>query len=476
MSRRIVLDWDDRQVRMLALDGHGAGVRFREAQTAPLPDSDRSANNVSQALEPLVAKHRVAKTEAIVLAGNRDVQFRLLRVPPVPADELPDLVRLRAAADFSALDDAAVIDFHPFAHQPSEPQCVLAGRLSAKSAATRREVCKILQLTPVHIVPRGCGLAWLAAELHPKLKTGVHAVVCLRANDIDLVAMRDGAAAVVRSVPLQASDDDELVQSAVREMRRTLAAVTSDLDVDQIESIVWLTGDQRDTDVSKRVGDELGQTIMPLNVDHASEFAGLLGAGKAAAGGKLAIDFLSPKKRLETGAPKRTVALAAAAGLLILAGISWWLYDRVASIERATITTTEQREQIESEVSELAADREHSEKVAAWLATDVNWLDELDRLTMSLRPKELDDKEFDASSDVLLTSLIANKAPGTRGVGGKLALGGRVRDDGVLEAMEQRLRDSHHEVDPKNVISDSQSQPYVWVFQTDIAINPSLPD
>ena len=495
MTPKILIDWDKHQVRLLLLEEQSGRVLVRDARSAPLSGEAASvealAEEIASAFEPLLTSHGRSKSDAIVLVGGRDVQFRLFRVPPVPKDELPDLVRLRATSEFPSVDENGIIDYQRLDSPAGEPQRLLVGYLSGESAMVVRQVCEKLHLTPESIVPRGCGLAALALRRQPDLATGTHVVVGRRPHGIDLVALHQGATAAIRSIPLQAeADETQLVQSAAREIRRTLASVSSELGLNEISSIVWLTNNQDEVARMKLVGREIGQTIESIaidlhsdsegniagdiagDIDKALAYAGLLGVGESAAAHSLAIDFLSPKKRLEKTSPKRAFALAGVAALLIAAGASWWLYDQVASVERQTVSTNEKRQQIEGEIKRLQPEQQQYESVKAWLATDVNWLDEVDRLSLQLRPQTLDDKNFDAPNDILLTSLVASKASGARGTGGTIVLKGRARDDRTLQVIEKRLRDNRHEVHPKGVVKSPEGLPYVWDFQADLVVTP----
>lgn len=492
MSQLLILDWDPQHVRLLICSKQGGGLRMHSAQMASL-EGDANATTIADALRPLVTKHVGGKSTVVALVGGRDVQCRLLRVPPAPDDELPDMVRLRASTEFPLADESAIIDFYPVPDRDAassskragdvQPKRVLAARLPEKTVKLARDVCSKLGLTLDHLTMRGCGLATLAVKHASRTPSGVQLVAAQRPGEIDLVALEGDAAAVVRSVTLPRADEFETNAKHVsRELRRTLPALASELETDGVDSIVWISGYETGEALASELQASLGVQVTPLNLrdtatlaggdwpQDCAMFAGAAGIGDELLSGKLSIDFLAPRKRVEKETPKRTLALAGALAAIVFLGGGWLFYDSVARVERAAQIDMDERQGIEAEIEELATEKSHSEQVAAWLATDVNWLDEIDHLATTLRPKRLDDKEFAADDDVRLDSLVATKAAGNRGTGGTIALSGGVRDDDVLPKLEQALRDSARQVNSKNVLSDPDNAPYVWTFQSDLIV------
>lgn len=479
MSDYLIIDWDEQGVRVLSGDRVGGSLRAGEIAAAPL-DGDTSASAVADILRPLVRRGGTSKSKVIVVRGGRDVQSRLITTPPVPPEELADIVRLRASTEFPTSDETATIDFLPLIQADGQQSTLFAARVSQQVLANTREVCSKLNLTPQQVLMRGCGVAELAAREVSDVQQGVHLIAAVRGAELDLVGSYYGAAAVVRTVPLPARGDSESRgKAASREIKRTIAAVTSELNVTGIESLVWMAGCEDDLQLADFCGSELARRVTSLSIPlesaddqmQISAFAGMLGGGHAVASGTTAIDFLSPRKAPEKKTPTTSYALAGALVALLVLGGGWLGYSRVATIEKLAQEDIQKRQDIEQELDELAPQIKQAEAIDQWLATDVNWLDEIDRIVLTLRPEPLDaHDDFEPDRDVLLTSLLAKQAPGRRGQGGTVELVGGVRDDGVLEGVEEQLRKANRQVNPKLMLKEPEQAPYVWRFQDDIVV------
>lgn len=486
MAHQIVIDWDDAQVRALVIERRGSGLQVVAAKVAPL-EGDQSAAALVRALEPLVAPHRGPKTETLVVVGGRDVQFRLLRLPPAPVDELPDMVALRSSSEFPIADEQGTIDFFPFEGAGTSSQLVLAARLASKSEETIRKVCQQLHLHLAHIVPQGSASAWLSVRERAECKTGVHVAASLRQGELDLVGIFQGAAAVIRSVPLPVDLRIEtLTPFAVRELRRTQAAVASELGVDGIDSIVWHVVGDNDVELVTSVSTKLGTPVHTIDLlstrgvdtsgvawpEGASAFTALMGVALADADRSQAIDFLAPRRRVEKRIPVRTLALAGTAAALLLLGGGYWLYNGVASIQSKAAELTSQINELETQTKELDLEMQRAQKVEAWLKTDVNWLDELERTALAQRPKPVTDKAFDAQSDVMLSSIEARTAQAGRGTGGTLILKGAAVAETAVRELDQRLRDKEHNVEAGSIFQNADSSKYKYSFGTTVTVEP----
>lgn len=481
MSDLLILDYDHHEVRLLVAGEGGGRLQGGQVSAAPL-EGDPTPDTIAAAAKSLL-EAAGSRGKVIVLVGGREVQSRLVRVPPVPADELPEIVRLRAATELPPAEGATVIDFLPLETSAGGSALVLAARVNEKTLAHARAIAAKLHLTPQHVCLRGCGIAAVAARQQAELGSGIHLVAAVRGNSLDLVGIDQGLPAVMRTVGLPAEGAGaSRAAAAAREIRRTMAAVSSELAATEVQSLAWLCGNTHDEALAQALAEQLACPVHPIDLrplvsstsGQLSAFAGMLGCGQALAAQDTAIDFLAPRRPPEKQAPVRTYAMAAGLAALVILGLGYLAYNSVASIERQAEAHVADRLDIESQLEQLDPDRQQAEAIEAWLATDVNWLDELDHVALTLRPEPLDNHEqFKPQRDVILTSLAAKQAPGRNAVGGTLELAGGVRDDDVLEDLEDQLRDERRQVNPKLMLKDPEASPYVWSFQDDLVVQPS---
>ena len=210
MADLLLIDWDDHEARLLAGSASGGGLRIEQVLAAPV-EGDASPNTIAAALRPLLANLSHGKRSVVLVLGGRDAQSRLLRVPPVPSEELPELVRLRASTEFPIADDAAAIDFLPIDEQAGQPVTVFAARMAAKTIAAAREVCNKLHVSPDSIAMRGCGVATLAAAHAKPSNVGVGLLILRRGTELDLVGTLNDQLALVRTVSLSSEADNDSI-------------------------------------------------------------------------------------------------------------------------------------------------------------------------------------------------------------------------------------------------------------------------
>ncbi|MCO6047591.1 hypothetical protein NG895_27110 [Aeoliella sp. ICT_H6.2] len=486
MSDLLVIDWDSTHVRALVGSRSGSILRASKAAMAPI-EGEATAANIADALRPLVSRLHSGRSKVLVVLGGRDVQSRLLRVPPVPKAELPDVVRLRASTEFPRIDDSATIDYLPLDSDGDETATVFAARISPNTLVAARNVCTHLHLTPESIVMRGCGIQRLANHELTDLSQGVHLIVALRGGDLDLVGSSAGQTVAVRSVSVPGEDDIEVrAQAAAREMRRTIAAISSEQGSRDMQSLVWIVGSEQDAQIAERCGRDLSRRITQIDIRSLGEssdawpaeaagFAGMLGSGYAMSSRDLPIDFLAPRKPPEKKTPVATLALAGVLAALVIVGGGWMAYSNVAKIQKEAKAAEQEQKDLEADLEQLAPDLKQAAEVEQWLATDVNWLDELDRLATTIRPHALDaHDDYDPEGDILLDSIVAKQAPARNGRGGNLTISGGARNENRVKEIEHQLRDDEHQVNPGLLDMDDDEKTFVWSFRDEIVVTPSV--
>jgi hypothetical protein len=301
-------------------------------------------------------------------------------------------------------------------------------------------------------------------------------------DEADLTVLVGDQVVLVRTVRLpDATESAGLARALAGEIRRTIAAVRQQLG-DRIVGRVILCGNASEAGDAEGLATELELPVDMFDVeDNApaglakagpspgclARFGAVLGMALGEADGREpVVDFLHVRRRKEGQKFTRQHVLAATAAALGLLFLGLLLWQRSASLSREINGLNTQTVELEAQFKQqqLDATIEQAESVEQWLATDVNWLDELDRLSRSWRRQPLDAKRFPMADDAVVTQLTAYRPPGNQSQGGRLAVQAVARNQSAVAALEKRLRDGGHRVATGGGKQDSTVPGYGWSF------------
>ena len=172
MAIWVAITWENNRLLFLSASTSGRAVTFEHATAIDEPKK----------LSDLISRHRLAKAETIVVLNRSDVEVRPMLFPPVPIDDLPDLVKFQATKEFNHLEPNAPVDFFVTgkledvsrstlfpAVKPSDsesisdgaPRHILASTLRLNTLQQIRTFCEEQNLVLRHIVLRPCATAAL---------------------------------------------------------------------------------------------------------------------------------------------------------------------------------------------------------------------------------------------------------------------------------------------------------------------------
>jgi hypothetical protein len=253
----------------------------------------------------------------------------------------------------------------------------------------------------------------------------------------------------------------------------------------QVEQVV-VCGSSSTADQVDGLAEELGipvtmfdpATSAPSNMNAAiippeslARFSAVLGMALGEADRRPPIvDFINVRRKAEPRQFTRVHALAAAAaGIAVLALLgSMWLKSSRAASQLAEIraeiqTLKESGKQFEEVVAS-------AEAVERWLATDVNWLDELEMFGRRLRPKSFAEKDFPVNDDVVVTQLTLVRPQGTQAQGGRMGLQAVAKSQAAVAKLGSRLSDANHRVDAGGGQQETSVPGYKWGFNLDVHV------
>jgi Tfp pilus assembly PilM family ATPase len=489
MPRILAIDWDRHEVRGLLISSGATGTAVTGAWTASLATADPdglSGKQIGGRLAAAVAGQVTGKVTTLVGVGRDNVQIKLMSLPPAPAAELPDLVRFQAEREFSALGPDSALDFIPISGDEKTPNQVLALALNPAGMAEASEVCQALNLEPDRLPVRGCAAAALVTRAAVIPANQVALIVNPFADEADLSVQADDKVILLRTVRLP--DPSEAIarqRALLGEIRRTIAAVRQQLTDRQVDTVI-LCGNEASIVGSRNLTDELelpvtvidpatqaptGLSSKGVPPESLGRFAAVLGMALSEAERRAPIvDFAHVRKQLEARRFSSVHVLAAAAAVLGLLGLGAYLWMQLAEPARELAELQNKIHDVESQAETLKDVTARATATNRWLATDVNYLDELVQLARGVRPKPFLAKDFPVAKDAVMTDLRINRPTGLDAAGGRMSFQGVAKSQAAVPDLEDRLTDNRHRVTTGVGKQDKSIPGYDWGFGLDVRI------
>jgi hypothetical protein len=399
------------------------------------------------------------------------------------------MVRFQADREFTTLGAEASLDFIPLAGDAQNPHQVLAAALSAAGLTEAREVCAAIGVEPNRVPLRAAAVAALVERAGLVGDEKVALIVNPLVDEADLTVQAGDKVVLMRTVRLPDLSQHEGRQRALLgEIRRTMTAVRQQLADRKVDQVV-VCGSASAADPSGDLSDELDVPVTHFDPasqapsglashgvpsDGLARFAAVLGMALNEADRRAPIiDFANVRRTAERHRFGRVHALAAAAaGIGVLAvGFSMWRQAAAPARELAEIEAEIATMQAQVEPYEAMTAR--ADAVESWLATDVNWLDELEQFGRRVRPQPLTSKEFPVDEDVVVTQITMARNSGLNAVGGHIDMQVKAKSDAAVRDLEQRLRDGGHRVVPGGVQRDTTVPGYPRSTTVQVQVTPT---
>jgi Tfp pilus assembly PilM family ATPase len=475
MPRLLALEWTDTEARLAVANKRGGQVVFEHAFSVDLrpsqPGPDQPEVNVGQRLAAALAARGLGRMDALVAIGRTNIELRQLSFPPVPDEDLPEMVRFQALREFNALEESWPLDFVPIGDDPTQPRNVLAAAIDPAQVSQIDQTCQAAGLQPRRLLLRPCAAASLLRRGRPSSQ--VRLLVDLFASEADLAVLIDRTVVFMRCarLPNDPVAAPEAVPALLSEIRRTMAAAQNQLGGRKVETIVLCGHGNQHGALAATIQEELNTPAEVFDVfadlkldgdlrrampEQPERFAPLLGALlDELEGTGHAIDFLHPRRRPEPPSRQNQYVLAGSAVLLLVlltVGLGWYrksaLQEEVKRLQAEAATLKRQVAQA-TKVERLAG------KISDWASPEVVWLDEL--LWLS--------EKFPPAQEGMLTQLQCM----SRG-GGEIHVKGLAKDVSTVKEMEDRLRDAAHRVQSRDKSVDTSQKMYTYNFSSTIVL------
>ncbi len=473
----VALNWDAHRIRLVIAAGGKAAigkVRFDRAETIVLngSDGDESIHDLSpiqlaDKLRAVLSRFGVTRGDATVVLSRSDVEIRELDLPPVPPEELPDVVRFQARNVFTSFTEDWLLDFVPISGTS-----VLAVAISGDRAKSIRETVEHAGLKLRHIVLR----PFAAAELMRGEGTGNRCRVIVEPlwRQADISVVRNDFVVLTRTVRVPETYSDEQFDAWLPdEIKRTIAAASNQIDSRPVEEIVVCGGESMHQKLSKELSvsfDIPASFLDPFSAvatgssferpEQVDGYTSLLGSIiQTSGGGNYAVDFLAPRRPPQPQINKRKLAvIGGIAATLLLSGIIWlwWtMSSRSTEIARLQKENSETRAKVE----ELETLAKRIAKIDTWQSFNIDWLEELYQLSTM----------FPDPEDVRLSSISLDRQPNTANLSSK----GLIRDQNQVDELIQKLHTGTYE---KIDLSNSASKDTELTRSIDVNVQVPLLD
>ncbi len=463
MGRAIVLEWDPQ--RALVVGGNvarGARPSLTRAVGFELPVRDESDEpmTLAESLAEGLASQKLGKGDATVIVERSGAEMRVIEVPPVPDEELPQIVRFQSSREFSSLTDEWLLDYVPLPPLANGQHRVLAAAISPQVVAQIRGCCDKAGLHLKRVMLRPFAVARLLKRSGRLF--GNLLLVERLAETIELTIFADANVQLTRSFRVSGEASIEgIVAQTLGEIRRTLGSFRNqNRDGSIARSLLMVDaalGEPLAEGLRQAIGGDVERVdpwelfqgnasvgcSPPANTER---FAAVLGAfDEATPDPATEIDFINPSRPPAAPSNRRRNLLIVVAVVALFASVGalYWmestrLAGQVAALQAETREMRKDDEGYRDRMTEV-------QLVDEWVQDRVDWTDELARLSDRLPLPD----------DVILEQLTLSVDD--REHIATLGMRGRVSNSRQVAVIERNLRatDEGRDISGKNITPTS---------------------
>ena len=480
MAVWVAITWENNRLLLLSASISGRSVTFEHADVLSDPNK----------LDELISRYRLAKAETIVVLNRSEVEVRSMVFPPVPRDELPDLVKFQAGKEFNHYEPGAPVDFFvtsklddvsqsslfPAVRTSSSesasegvPKHVLTSTLRIHTLQQIKTFCEGHNLVLRHIVLRPCATValWRWSEKSPSHRSTL--LIELDKNEVSQTVVFQGEPVFMRSPKIQRPQDvstPDFCARLIAELKRTRVAVRNEIQGTDVDEIILCGSGTMFESLARQLGKGLELPVrlfdplkgLTVKTEAANEqYAALLGAIQQVAQREpLHIDFCNPKKRAEDTSKRNLfTSIAATVFLIVVCLFGYTFYSRTVlknevddlrnqlnELTVATKTVTDQKKQLD--------------EIEKWLSNSVNWFEQLEWLSRTA-----------LSSQNMMIRGLDLSATG----GGTIRFEALLRDQSLVASMEEGFRDQGHAVQTGQQAQESGNP--LYNFKSSVTIRLS---
>ncbi len=465
MLRKLAIDWDESEVRVGAAQCSGSNVKVTDARVIPIED------NVLDTLKAALAGKGMENTETLVAIGRGQAELRELQLPPVPEDELPDMVRFQASKSFATAGDNANVDYLVTNRSDAGVE-MIAAALGEQELARIRGICESGSLVAKRISIRPLSAAALYLLKRERSSGNDTVLIDLLSEEAEIVVARDGRVIFVRTVRMPSAEAAR-GRALAGELKRSLVACGSSGTLERV--VLWgqAAVHSQDVEMLAEATDSKVEVLdpfslvevdrntkgkMPEHVGRLAPLVGLLVADET--GADRLLDFLNPRKRVEVVESPYRKYLIASVPIAVAALVGFLIYRQLGALDQQIEVLKTTNKQKEKDVKAADVSIARTETVDRYLDSDVNWLNEVRRLAAKA-----------PESDKLIVRSL-NAATDNRNGGGRMTVDVAVTEPSVIGEFEAAVRGDSRKVEGDGARDLGTSNQYRWSIKETIKIAP----
>jgi len=485
MAKLITCEWDTNSVRLLVSRVQGNNLAIDKMVEIAIGDNSDSESSLTPLESALTTAAQAAglrgQTDVVFVLRRAQTEMRLLTLPNIPADELPDTVRFQVAQEFNTADEGP-IDFTVLGEADDNRIFVSVATVSPEVLADVIATSNMAGLTSSSVVLSSFSTAHF---LHSQTPTSQHRlIVDLLDGEMELTVSHNGMAQFARSVKLPESGLTP--QRVLAEVRRTIASYSNQ----PTPGVVELTTIIGNSKLHQEIQDELSRQLK-INVDlynplddcivtslHDSDpastpdepgqFTALIGtAFQLQVGETATLDFVNPRKPPIPVSPIRKNLKYILSGVSVILLVGFFLVRPVITLQNkiAELQTAVQDKPSKDKANKALT--EHLQTIASFENSRINWLDEL--VSMS--------NKFPPPKQALVDRFVAKKSTSNRKTEtlGQIYVDVHLLNVESLQMLETNLLTPSHKITGTGFQPDPENVDYPWTVTERIRlITPPL--
>ncbi len=489
MPNRLAITWEHDRLTLLSANIHGGSARLEHAEMF-VTDSAQKQSLAAQ-VAAWVQENRLQKSELLVVMNRSDVEVRPMLFPPVPIEELPDLVSFQASKEFNGYDPAGPLDFFltnklenvsrstlfpalsatqakspastsvsaKNAATPGAPKHLLAATLRASTLKKIEDFCTETNLTLHKIVLRPCETAFLLRQSAVYEPGRCVLLVELDADETSQAVLVQGQPVFMRSPRIACPENVGSADFAARlsaELKRTRMAVRNEIQGVAIDEVVLCGVGAEFTALAQQVSDALeipvknfdpwqGRAVtlgdalaekltakLTGTLDRPERFATLIGALlRDAKEEPSEIDFCHPTRRPEPVGQRRLMTGGLALALVLFIALIGYGFYASWALDKELRALSDQKAALTKTAASVSAQRAQVSAIENWQADNVDWFAQLDWLSRKAPPAQ----------EMILTELTLSADDA-----GSMRLKSLLKDASIVSPMEEQLREGNHDI------------------------------